>query len=673
MLATPRRRCAALLAALFAVAAFSSASAEVLPQGLKIEKMLDSAELGDLAQSPTGELWLLERATGTVRVLANGREVASLTVPVDATCESGLLDVAFAPDYGESGIAFLSYVDPSGHLLVDRALRSGSGLALDGNLLDLGTTAGGCRPGGGLAVGPDGKLYVATGDLEVPADAQSDASEAGKVLRVELDGSVPPDNASGTRVWAKGFRDGRDLAINPATARAGGTVYVTDLGASDAYDEVDSVAEGANYGWATHSGPGGGFAEPLVSYSPSVQTAGLDVLRGTGLGADSEGAVAYACTGGDDLRRAFLTGPDLDQLDRDERLYDPDGDRDGTPDPGCPKQFSTVASVGDGWLYGSNVGVNPGVWRIWRDDPGPREVSAAGSPFGLTVGKSGNDITIGWENLGTVDTGRPARNGGQRAERYRVWEGTLPIGGTYDHQPVLDTNGTADGSARLVATLTPGAGSRYFLVSAQGDNKEGSLGPGRPAADDYCDAVGWGVAVGKCAEGWVDPSGGGALYLTDYNPRSATYMRSLTMADFRGSVVRMDISADDCFWCNVQAGYLNAVDAQYRSRDYREVTVFTLSYTTLEPVPPAQCASYISAWANDHNLDGPILCDVDHDANNRGDVTWQYFETATCGGTPQNFYIDQGHVIYDFVCGAELSSSGIAARVAPEVNPETCE
>jgi hypothetical protein len=90
------------------------ANGAVLPFGLKIEKVLDNeVELGDLAVSPTGEFWLLERATGTVKVLVGGVEAASLTLPVRNTCDSGLLDVAFAPDYPRSGEALVSYLRKS--------------------------------------------------------------------------------------------------------------------------------------------------------------------------------------------------------------------------------------------------------------------------------------------------------------------------------------------------------------------------------------------------------------------------------------------------------------------------------------------------------------------------------------------------------------------------------
>ena len=141
----------------------------------------------------------------------------------------------------------------------------------------------------------------------------------------------------------------------------------------------------------------------------------------------------------------------------------------------------------------------------------------------------------------------------------------------------------------------------------------------------------------------------------------------------------MDISSDNCFWCNVQAGYLPAVDDAYRDRDLRIVTVFTQTYAGVVPFATlAECATAAAAWAGDVD-EAPILCDVDRNNDGHGDVSWQYWHSSSyplpedCGGTPQNFYIDQGGVMYDFVCGAELSSTGIGDKVASEVNPETCE
>lgn len=94
---------------------------------------------------------------------------------------------------------------------------------------------------------------------------------------------------------------------------------------------------------------------------------------------------------------------------------------------------------------------------------------------------------------------------------------------------------------------------------------------------------------------------------------------------------------------------------------------------SLAPIPTAQCASMIEAWAAQAGgMKSPILCDVDLNGDSKGDVTWQYW-SASCGGVPQNIYVDQGHSIIKRVCGGELSASTIITTISPEVNPMTCE
>ncbi|GEM_PF-3792949 len=657
--------------------------AEVLPLNLKIEKVLNNlADIGDFAVAPNGELWVLERTTGTIRVFSAGVEKSSLVVGVSTACESGLMDVAFAPDYNSGGPAFIYYVDPSSTIRVDRVNWSGGTLQLGPQILNLGTDSGGCRPGGGMQVGPDGLLYIGVGDLGVSGDAQNDASFSGKVLRSNLDGSVPAGNPSGTLVWAKGFRNGKDLAINPDTARTNGTVYVTDVGTgTTVYDEVNAVAAGGNYGWPNVDGPGGGYDDPLEALYDIVPE-GIAALRGGELAGGATGSLAYACTSQDEIRQAFLTGPEMDQLDHAQSFYLPDGDRDGTPDSGCPHGFNAMSSSADRALYAGNNGTNPGIWRIYKDKPGPREVSAPGSPFHLTVDMDGGNLLVGWENLGTLDANFPSRNAGQHSTLYQVWEGTLPIsGGVYDHTVLTDTNGLPDGPARLTASVTPGSGDRYYLVGAQGDNMEGTLGAGRTGRSDYCDTLGYGHLQNDCAEKWVDPTDPTQeLYLKDLNPNSPTYQQMLTMSDFRGNVVRMDVSSEDCFWCNVQKGYIPPLDQSYRDRDLRVITVFTQYLAGITAYAnEADCAAGAAAWAG-ANDQAPILCDVDLDSDGHGDVSWQYWHPAMptdpvndCGGTPQNFYADQGGVIYDFTCGAELSTTTMEAKIINEINPETCE
>jgi len=665
--------------------------AAVLPRELKIEKVLDSnVELGDLAQSPRGELWLLERVSGvdqgTIRVFAAGAEADSLVVAVMDDCESGLLDVAFAPDYAESGLAFLYYVDPTGKARVDEVLFNNGALSLGSMILDLGTTVGGCCPGGGIEVGADAKLYVSVGDLEVPVNGQTPGTLPGKVLRTNLDGSDPGDNPSGTRVWAMGFRNGKDMDIDPD-----GKVYLPDVGdaVSDHADEINEVMADGNCGWADVNGDDDGdtdYYDPLVFYDTS--TSGVDrqvdpealvKLTGTRLGAEHEGTLVSAHVTTDEMVQFELAGTNPDTIAAWGAFYDPDADKDGTIDTGCPLELHALETGNDGWLYGAGASTNPGIWRIYRDGAGPREVSAPGSPFHLTVDKNGSGLTIGWERLEARDAHRSVRHGGQHAEVYQVREGDFPITAVSVPALLATTDGDSDGYGRRTWTGTTTSGSHYYLITAQGDNMEGPLGSHsdgspRDGADDYCALKGFGNAIGDCIEDFQHPTTGEPMGLIDYNIASRTYGQSLRLSDFRGKAMKMDLSAIDCYWCSVQAHFHWILEKQLAPRDLEIITVMHLSYSIAHPpIAPEDCAAEIEAWRFEHRETNPILCDTDLDGNGMADVWEQLRGTEGCGGTPHNFYIDQGFVIWDFWCGASDNINDFLDILTPECNAETCE
>jgi hypothetical protein len=136
------------------------------------------------------------------------------------------------------------------------------------------------------------------------------------------------------------------------------------------------------------------------------------------------------------------------------------------------------------------------------------------------------------------------------------------------------------------------------------------------------------------------------------------------------------------------AGYHGAVDRDYRDRDVIFMTVLVQSYTSLAAITPANCQNAILSWARSHNELYPILCDTDLDNNGQGDVItqlWHVDDPATggagepadadweCGGTPQSFLVDQGNVMYGFLCGAYDALQPYYDMVSSEANPETCE
>lgn len=199
-----------------------------------------------IAFLPDGDLLVTERPGRVVRVGSDTK-----TYPVDGVRhagEGGLLGIALHPDFASNGYVYLYMTTGEGGLQnkIERYAYADDRLTFDRDIIG-GIPASNRHDGGRIAFGPDGKLYAATGDAERESDAQDTQSLAGKILRLNDDGSVPADNPFGNAVWSYGHRNPQGLAWDAA-----GQLWETEHGRSiplSGYDEVNKIVKGGNYGW----------------------------------------------------------------------------------------------------------------------------------------------------------------------------------------------------------------------------------------------------------------------------------------------------------------------------------------------------------------------------------------------------------------------------------------
>jgi glucose/arabinose dehydrogenase len=210
---------------------------------------------------PDGAAVVTERISGRVlRVTPDGRvsSLGAITAAVPQG-EAGLLGTAVSPDFATDRTLFFYLTTGSDNRVV-KARLEGSQLGATSVVLD-GIPAGFIHDGGRIAFGPDGHLYVTTGETGDPELAQDPASLAGKILRITADGEPAPGNPDpGSPVWSLGHRNVQGLAWDDE-----GRLWASEFGDS-AWDELNLVERGGNYGWPRVEGTGGGpdFIDPQL-------------------------------------------------------------------------------------------------------------------------------------------------------------------------------------------------------------------------------------------------------------------------------------------------------------------------------------------------------------------------------------------------------------------------
>jgi glucose/arabinose dehydrogenase len=218
----------------------------------------------DLALLPDGKLLITER-TGALKQY-DGQTVSQIgAIPVAVVSESGLTGVALHPKFEQNHWLYLYYTYRVSGELKNKVVRyrlETSGLMEDKTILQ-GLAGGQIHNGGRLRFGPDGKLYILTGDAARPDFAQDPKRLEGKILRLNDDGSVPDDNPTpGSLVYTSGHRNPQGLSWHPLTEE----LFATEHG-DTANDELNAIKPGQNYGWPIakrglldHTG----FAAPIL-------------------------------------------------------------------------------------------------------------------------------------------------------------------------------------------------------------------------------------------------------------------------------------------------------------------------------------------------------------------------------------------------------------------------
>ncbi len=192
--------------------------------------------------------FLTQREGKIIEITENNHieQQLSLTKNVHHEGEGGLLGFVLSTDFSSSKEAYAYHTYKEGNQLRNRVvllIKQDNTWVEQKVLLDE-IPGGRIHNGGRIKIGPDGLLYVTTGDAGIPDLAQDKNSLAGKILRMNLDGTVPTDNPiKSSFLYSYGHRNPQGLAWD-----GDGTLYSTEHGQS-AHDEINLIEPGQNYGW----------------------------------------------------------------------------------------------------------------------------------------------------------------------------------------------------------------------------------------------------------------------------------------------------------------------------------------------------------------------------------------------------------------------------------------
>ncbi len=212
-----------------------------------------------LAFLPDGRALVSERDSGKLLIVTSSGHIEEVQrIPARGSGEGGLLGIALSSNYATDGFVYAYFSTAEDNRIVRFRLGEKPQPILTG------IPVSGVHNGGRIAFGPDGMLYIGTGDATNRGAAQDRNSLAGKILRLTPDGGVPTNNPfPNNPVYSFGHRNVQGL-----TWDAKGQLYATEFG-QNSFDEVNRIVAGGNYGWPEVEGNKGGnqYIKPVTVFS----------------------------------------------------------------------------------------------------------------------------------------------------------------------------------------------------------------------------------------------------------------------------------------------------------------------------------------------------------------------------------------------------------------------
>jgi glucose/arabinose dehydrogenase len=305
MMLNPFDRIARLCVPVLAISVATSALAEETREIRAGDVTIEVTSIADGLENPwsvevlpDGAFIVTERP-GRMRIIRDGevgRPLGGLP-RIAAVGQGGLLDLALSPDFAESRRLFFTAAAPGpggqGTAVFSARLSANERRLEDVRRIFLMNklTGAGQHFGSRIAVAADGSLFFGIGDRGDPDRAQDPADHAGKILRINADGTPSSANPAGQalpEIWSSGHRNPQGIVIDPADNR----LYTVEHGARGG-DEINAPEAGNNYGWPVisygkhYSGAeigigqsADGYEQPLHYWDPSIAPGALAIYRG---------------------------------------------------------------------------------------------------------------------------------------------------------------------------------------------------------------------------------------------------------------------------------------------------------------------------------------------------------------------------------------------------------